>query len=131
MPTLRRSWYLANHITVYKMTVAISSNSIEYSIPYDVRLMYDRSGSPALIMLRISHGAPSDRSTANELAPNEFDTPMPPSPKCTEIGIHSSIRIILLVKYLCESLGHLKLPLAYNRQPPRRSVPLPIPGSQR
>lgn len=31
-------------------------------------------------VLRTSHGTPSDINIASELAPNEFDTPIPPSP---------------------------------------------------
>lgn len=36
-------------------------------------------------MFRISHGTPSDINMASEFAPNEFDTPNPPSP----ISLHS------------------------------------------
>lgn len=50
-------------------------------MPYDLSAIKDFAGLFELIIFLMSHGNPSDNKMANEFAPREFETPIPPSPK--------------------------------------------------
>lgn len=79
-PTLRFKVYFAYDITEYRTAVANSSDRIVYSMSAESSAMKERSESLRWIILRMSHGKPSDIIMASELAPSELDTPTPPSP---------------------------------------------------
>lgn len=79
-PTSFFNRYPAMLNTTNNAITAINSNNIVYSMPYDVMRITSLPGTLRCRIFLISHGMPSDIKMAKELAPNEFDTPMPPSP---------------------------------------------------
>lgn len=79
-PTVRLSRYRDRVSTTYNATTAKNSNNIVYSMPYELICMDSLPGSFLCKMFRMSHGMPNDIKMANEFAPNEFETPTPPSP---------------------------------------------------
>lgn len=83
-PTVFLSRYRDRVSTMYSDRVARSNRSIVYSTPYEVIWMTSLPGVFRLSIFLISHGMPKDIKMARELAPSEFETPIPPSPLRTD-----------------------------------------------